>query len=127
MQDQLESNEEYTKIFKADDLVGLLKVIKVLSHQFAVNRSSEESLDNATLKMIAYQQGDDDLVADHIKNIKNLCNMLEYYGGWFVDNRKLIDAARKKDKDEGTAIKSDDEYRKVIRNKSAALRALKSS
>ena len=127
MKDQLEANEGYAKISKADDVVGLLKLIKVLSHQFAVNRSLEESLDDATLKMMAYQQGEDDSVADHIRNIKNLCNMLEHYGGWLIDDEKLIEVAKKKDRDENVAPKSDAAYRKMVRNKSAALRALKSS
>ena len=107
MQDQLEANENFAKISQADDIVGLLKLIKVLSHQFAVNRSLEESLDDATLKMMLYQQGEDESVADNIKNMKNLCQVLVHYGGWFIDNTKLIEAVKKKDTDEGAQVKSD--------------------
>ena len=67
MKDQLEAHQDFSKIAKADDVVGLLKLVKVLSHQFAVNRSLEESLDDAILRMMTYQQGDEDTVADHIK------------------------------------------------------------
>ena len=73
------------------------------------------------------QQGEDDSVADHIKNVKNLCQVLEHYGGWFIDDTKLIEAAKKKDIDEGAKVKSDKEYRKAVRNKSAELRVLKST
>ena len=65
MKDQLEANKKFTKISKGEDVVGLLKLIKVLSHQFAVNRSLEELLNVETFKMMAYQQGEDDSVADH--------------------------------------------------------------
>ena len=127
MKDQVEANAGYAEIKKKDDLVGLLKLVKILSHQFAVNRSLEESLDDATLQMMLYQQGDDVSVSEHIRNVKNLCQVLEHYGGWFLNDKVLIKAERKKDQEKKRTTKSTEEYRKIVRNKTAALRALKST
>ena len=84
MKDELESNKKYEAISKNDDLVGLLKLIKVTSHQFTTNRSLEECLDEATVKIMTYQQGDHECVSDHIKNIRNMCQVLQHYRGWLL-------------------------------------------
>ena len=96
MKDELRSNKKYEEICKNDDLTGLLNLIKVTSHQFTTNRSLEECLDEATRRIMTYQQGDHESVADHIKNIRNMCEILEHYGGWFIDDQALIEAAKKK-------------------------------
>ena len=115
-------------IAKNDDVVGLLKLINILSHQYTANQSLAESIDNAVLKLMKYyQQGEEDSVSEHIKNIKDLCQVLEHYRGWFMNDQMLIDIKKKKYKDTGVTVKSDGEYRKIVRNKAAALRALKSA
>ena len=44
-----------------------------------------------------------------------------------MNDQMFIDIEKKKDKDVGITVKSDGEYRKLVRNRSAALRALKSA
>ena len=127
MKDQLEANKKYADIKKNDDIVGLLRLVKVLSHQYAGTRTVEESIDDAVFKLMTYHQGENDSVSDHIRNIKNLCQVLEHYGGWFMNDQDLIKAEEKKDMDAGNAKKTEREYRKIVRNRAAALRALKSS
>ena len=72
------------------------KLIKTISHRFTVNKILEESLDVATFGVMMYHQSDHDMVASHIKNIKNLCQAMEHTGGWFIDDKELIKVAKKK-------------------------------
>ena len=127
MQDRLESEASFPEIKKNDDLVGLLKLIKIISHQFTINNNLEEGLDEAGFKLMAYRQGEFDTVSDHIQNIKNLYHVIEYYGGSIVNEETLIKAAKKKDKEDGVSGKSEEEYKTKVKNRALALRALKSS
>ena len=43
--------------------------------------------------------------------MKDVCQVLEHYGGWFVDDAKLIKAANDKDKKEGAKVKTDEPKR----------------
>ena len=78
MQDRLLAEEKFAKIKKTDDVVGLLKLIKAISHQFGASRTYEEHLDEATFKMMTYHQGEHDTVAEHIRNIRNLHKVIEH-------------------------------------------------
>ena len=83
MKDRLEMNYEYAEKAK---MTIYPKLIKTISHQFTVNRSLEESLEVAAFGIMMYHQSDHDMVASHIKNIKNLCQAMEHTGGWFIEN-----------------------------------------
>ena len=78
LQNKLKANPLY------DDLK---KEIKLLSNKIEENTSAYDTLHKAKSKFYRYQQSENETLADHMRNFKDLCNSIEYHGGdTFFDN-----------------------------------------
>ena len=87
MQNKLKANPKYDTFNNASDVVTLLKEIKLLSNKIDENTSMYDALHEAKAKFYRYQQADNESLADHMRNFKDLCNSIEYHGGdTFFDN-----------------------------------------
>ena len=81
MKDRLMAKKKYEKVKATNDVKELLVLVKIISNQFQVGMKVTESLMNAKQKLLSYRQGDLDTNAVHVKNIKDLYEVVEYYGG----------------------------------------------
>ena len=61
--------------------MSLLTEIKALSNQLEENISSYDALHETKTKFFQYQQGEDETLADHMRNFKALCSTIDYHGG----------------------------------------------
>ena len=59
----------------------LLTEIERLSNKLEENTSTYNALHEAKVKLFRYQQGEDEWLADHMTNFKDLCSNIEYYDG----------------------------------------------
>ena len=99
MQDRLRARDEYANVSENNDVSGLLKLIKVVVHQFEIHVCLDESLWQAKYKVLTYNHGDFDTNAIHIRNIKNLLEVVEHFGGGIFDNEILAAKAKERDKE----------------------------
>ena len=116
MQDRLRARDEYANVSENNDVSGLLKLIKVVVHQFEIHVCLDESLWQAKYKVLTYNHGDFDTNAIHIRNIKNLLEVVEHFGGGIFDNEILAAKAKERDKERGLPALSKKEYAEVAKD-----------
>ena len=81
LQNKLKANPQYDQFNNTSDAVTLLKEIKLLSNKIEENTSMFNTIHEAKSKLYKYQQGDNETLADHMRNFKDLCNSIGYHGG----------------------------------------------
>ena len=128
LQNKLKANPKYDDFNNSSDVVMLLKEIKLLSNKIEENASSYDALHEAKTKLYRYQQGDNDSLADHMRNFKDLCNSVEYHGGdTFFDETMKENEIRADVKDDIPTDSSIDGYRNRVIGKAKAVAFLKSA
>ena len=99
-----------------------------MSNQFQLNLKLAESLMEAKSKLLSYRQSDQDTNAVHIKNVKGLFEVVEYYGGEAMfEDEVLVEGLMKEDIENNLTTKSDDEYKQMVRDSSLALHVFRTS
>ena len=78
---KLESKEFFKTIKQNKDIAELLKQIKGIMHQFESHISIYEALDEAKKKFYMYYQGPRTSNTQHVKNIQDMVDIIEYHGG----------------------------------------------
>ena len=81
LQNKLKLSSNYTEFDNNSDVAALLREIKNLCSKIEENTSVYDALHESKLKFYKYQQGDDETLADHMRNFKDLMNSVEYHGG----------------------------------------------
>ena len=128
LQNKLKANPKYDDFNNSSDVVTLLKEVKLLSNKIEENASAYDALHKAKTKLYRYQQGDNESLADHMRNFKDLCNSVEYHGGdMFFDETMKDNEIRADAKDDIPTDKTTDGYRNRVIDKAKTVAFLKSS
>ena len=125
MQNKLKAVANFQDTENAGDVTTLLKDIRGISHQLETNTSVYDSLDEAKRLYYAYKQGEDETNDKHLKNFKNLVEVIEHFGGDIFQDQALIKHEMAKDKEQGLSPKTNSEYDLIVRNKMMAIGFLK--
>ena len=94
LKSKLESKDEFKDIKENKDIAGLLKQIKALVHQFEPHTSIYEALDEAKKNYYHYYQGPKTSNTEHVKNLQDMVDIIEYHGGSVTDDHALIEYER---------------------------------
>ena len=127
LQNKLKSSKHYSNFDNNSDVAALLKEIKTLSNKIEENTSIYDSLHEAKVKFYRYQQADDDTLADHMRNFKDLCQTIEYHGGDIFFDKDMIEYEVEDDTKNNVKKASPKEYRTRIIEKAKAVAFIKSA
>ena len=75
---------------QAEDVSGLLKLIKTIVYQFETHTSIYEALDEAKKNYYLYYQGPKTSNSQHVKNLQNMVEVIEYHVGSVTDDQALV-------------------------------------
>ena len=81
LRSKLESKNEFKDIRENKDVGGLLKQIKAVVHQFETHTSIYKALDKAKKNYYHYYQGPRTSNTQHVKNLQDMVDIIEYHGG----------------------------------------------
>ena len=90
LKNKLESKSEYEDIKANSDVSGLLKLIKTIVYQFETHTSIYEALDEAKKNYYLYYQEPKTSNSQHVKNLQNMVEVIEYHGGSVTDDQALV-------------------------------------
>ena len=127
LQNKLKSRPNFTTIDDTSNVADLLIEIKTLSSKIEDNTSAYDALHEAKVKLFRYQQADDESLADHMRNFKDLCNAVEYHGGDVFFDRDMVKAEIRSEPTEDISSTTNDELRERVTDKSKAVAFLKSA
>ena len=125
LQNKLKSRPTFVKMVDNCDVTTLFKEIKILSNKMEDNISTYDALHEAKATLFCYQQSDDETLADHMRNFKDLCNSIEYHGGDVFFDREMVKAVIRSDPTEDVGTISGDDYRTRVTDKAKAVAFLK--
>ena len=108
------------------DVATLLNEIKTLSSKLDENMSVYDALHKARVKFYQYQQSEEKLLTDHMRNFKNLVSSMEYHSGDIFFNKDMMEKEVKKDTKNGISKATTEEYRIQTTEKSKAVAFIKS-
>ena len=127
IQNKLCTTTNYEEFEANSDVWALLKQIKDLSNLVDENTSAYDSLHEAKVKLYTYKQRDDETLADHLQNFKDLVNTVEYYGGTPFYDETMLQYETNLDIKRNVVPVSVKEYKRRIEQKSKAMCFLKGS
>ena len=127
LQNKLKANKLYDQFNSTSDVVTLLKEIKLLSNKIEENTSMYDALHEAKSKFYKYQQGDNESLADHMRNFKDLCSSIEYHGGDTFFNKDMQEREIRADVKDKITDTTGEEYRSRVVGKAKAVAFLKSA
>ena len=81
LRSKLESKDDFKDIKEKKYIGGLLKQIKAVVHQFEIHTSIYEALDEAKKNYYHYYQGPRTSNTQHVKNLQDMVDIIEYHGG----------------------------------------------
>ena len=79
MQNKCRNNKDFKTIEEKCDVVSLLKIIKTSSHELESHTCVWDALSQAKRRFYSYRQGEHESNTMHVKNLKNLFSIVEYY------------------------------------------------
>ena len=94
LRSKLESKDEFKDIRENKDVAQLLKQIKGIVHQFETHTSIYEALDEAKKNYYHYYQGPRTSNTQHVKNLQDMVDIIEYHGGSVTDDQALVEYER---------------------------------
>ena len=90
LKSKLESKSEYEGIKERTDVSRLLKLIKTVVYQFETHTSVYEALDETKKNYYLYYQGPKTSNTQHVKNLQDMVEVIEYHGGSVTDDQALV-------------------------------------
>ena len=106
----------------------LLKEIKSITHQFQANISIYKALDEAKRQYYVFCQNYQHMnTITFMKTLKNIVDVIEFYGGSISSDPALIKYEQDLDAKDGITGVTDEEYETRVRNKMLAVGALRRS
>ena len=127
MQHKLKALKNYQKMNTSNDLVQLLKEIKTLRNKVEENTSIYEALHDAKTRLYLYKQKEDESLADHVQNFKDLVATIEHYGGDIFYDKQLAQYETDQDKERGQKTLTAVQYKERVINKNKAICLLKTA
>ena len=101
MKNRLLEVREFENIETAGDVTRLLKEVRGVSHQMEKNTSIYDTIDKAKIKYYKYRHGDHESNAKHLKNFKDIVEVIEHPGGNIFADTGLLKYESYKDIKEG--------------------------
>ena len=123
LKDRLKAEEDYTEVSNANDVAKHLSMIKLLCHWHEGKRCIGESLWEAKHKFFVYRQADFESNSTHIRNVKNLYEVIEHFGGNLFNVEALLKEEVNEEDSEKEFITLK-EAMKAAKNRGLALHAL---
>ena len=117
MQNKLLAAQDFNITQENSDVCKLLIAIQGISNQLETNVSIYDALDGAKRAYYLYKQDENESNAMHLKNFKNLISIIEYFGGNIFEDQSLVDHEKKMDIKNNIRAKSEEEYKKVVKDK----------
>ena len=127
LQDKLKALPNFKSIDDSNNLVQLLKEVKMLNYKINDNISPYEALHDAKVKLYTYQQRDDETLAEHVRNFKDLVAVVDYYGGDPFYDKRMTEKEMNKDKEKGVLLRTAAEYKKMVTDQAKAVALLRSA
>ena len=127
LQNKLKANKNYIKFNDTSDVATLLTEIKTLSNKIEENTSIYDSLHEAKVKFYRYQQADDETLAEHMRNFKDLYHSIEYHGGDVFFDKDMIEFEMQEDVKNSVDKATPKEYRMRVMEKAKAVAFIKSA
>jgi hypothetical protein len=130
MKTKIRSITVYDTMSEHSDSLTLLKEIKGISYRFESKDNLYMSMDDAKALFYTNKQAHDESNADYLNKFKDMCQVIEHYGGSLCDDKATIDQEEitiqlndSKDTNEEIRIEAKD----IAKNKSMAMAFLKRS
>ena len=130
MKSKLKGEDTYKKIEEDGDVTSLLRLIRTTSRQVNTNESVYNAIDEAVGKYYRYRQVDEDNET-FTRTFKSNVEVAEDLGGnifkhpEFLKYEKAIDQAAIDARTPGAALKTEEQYYEIIREKSMAVGLVK--
>ena len=126
LQNKLKASPKFTTFDDESDVIMLLTEVKRLSSKYEENTSAYDTLHEAKAKLFKYQQSDDESLADHMTNFKDLCSNIEYYSGDLFFDIDMVETEIREDiKNNVTTKKDRNEYRFRVVERAKAIAFIK--
>ena len=109
MKSKLESKTNFKTSKQNKDVAELLKQIKAIMHQFESHTSIYEALDEAKRNFYLYYQSPLTSNVQHVKNLQDMVDIIEYHGGSVTEDRALFEHEKKLEANLPTTEKSSEE------------------
>ena len=104
----------------------MLKTIKAASHEMESHTCLWDALSEAKRRFYSYKQADHESNTMHVKNLKNLLSVVEYYDGEIFEDEVLMKEVKEESTKAGESI-TDEQCKLRTKNKCLALELAKSS
>ena len=130
MKSKLKGEDTYAKIEKDGDVAGLLKLIRKISRQVNTNESIYDAINEAIGKYYRYRQTEEDNET-YTRNYKSNVEVTEDLGANLFKHSELLKYEKAVDQAvidagvAGAALKTDDQYYDLIKEKLMAVGPIK--
>ena len=127
LQNKLTGLKSYEKMDLSNDVVKLLKEIKILGNKVEDKASEYEALFDAKRQLFRYQQKEDESLADHLRNFNDIVHMIEHYGGDIFYDKDMARMEADRDKEKGVKALTITGYNQRVIDKNMAICLLKTA
>ena len=127
LQNKLKSSNKYNEFDNNCDVASLLTEIKKLSSKLEENTSAYDALRESKVKFYRYQQSEEETLADHMRNFKDLVSSVKYHGGDIFFDRDMMENEFREDKEKNIIKATPEGYRNRTIEKSKAVAFIKSA
>jgi hypothetical protein len=128
LRSKLKALAGWTQMESGSEVGRLLKEIKSITHQFQANISIYEALDEAKRQYYIFKQQHSHMnTITFMKTLKNIVDVIEFYGGSIADDPALIKYEKDLDKKNNVTGITDAQYQRRVRDKMLAVGVLRRS
>ena len=127
LQNKLKSSNKYNEFDNNCDVASLLTEIKKLSSKLEENTSAYDALRESKVKFYRYQQSEEETLANHMRNFKELVSSVEYHGGDIFFDRDMMENEIREDKEKDMIKTTPEGYRNRTIEKSKTVAFIKST
>ena len=125
MRNRLRSQKDFEKVEDDTDVTELLKLIKIVSHEFEAHISPYDAISEAKRKMYTFKQAEGESNEAFLQQFKTLVDVLNHYGDEPMVDKSLITIEKQQDLAAGKALEDEKVYKDRVLNKTLALEYLK--
>jgi hypothetical protein len=128
LRSKLKALAVWTDMESKSEVGRLLKEIKSITHQFQANISIYEALDEAKRQYYIFKQQHSHMnTITFMKTLKNIVDVIEFYGGSIADDPALIKYEKDLDKKSNITGITNAQYQQRVRDKMLAVGVLRRS
>jgi hypothetical protein len=126
LRSKLKALTDWATMESKSEVGKLLKEIKSITHQFQANICIYEALDEAKRQYYIFKQQHAHMnTITFMKTLKNMVDVIEFYGGSIADDPALVKYEKNLDKTNNVTGVTDQQYTSRVRDKMLAVAALR--